>query len=275
MGSRILREVEFRQQIRGYHQDDVDNFLEEVAAGIEVLQERLREANERAARAEASRASEGVPSDSTGDDAARRALDVAQRTVTLLIREAKEEARHLVSEAEARARVIIGAAEEALDRRMLEGRNQLRDDVTRLTAARAELSGQVAELEEQIAEGRRKAVEALKRALALLGEEDTVSAGGELSGGDRPERDLPAGGHDANGAPPSWPSRAGLVGTGGAISAGQAPHGSPAPVPGGPPPGPPDAAGSPADDPEATRMLRMDTGGMASQGVFDVEQADS
>jgi DivIVA domain-containing protein len=51
IASRTLREVEFRQQLRGYHQDDVDEFLERVAAGIEVLQDRLREANERATRA--------------------------------------------------------------------------------------------------------------------------------------------------------------------------------------------------------------------------------
>ncbi|MGH9060729.1 MAG: DivIVA domain-containing protein, partial [Acidimicrobiales bacterium] len=52
VASRSIREVEFRQQLRGYNQDDVDEFLERVAAGIEVLQERLREATERAARAE-------------------------------------------------------------------------------------------------------------------------------------------------------------------------------------------------------------------------------
>ncbi|MGH9065883.1 MAG: DivIVA domain-containing protein, partial [Acidimicrobiales bacterium] len=33
VASRTLREVEFRQQLRGYHQDDVDEFLERVAAG--------------------------------------------------------------------------------------------------------------------------------------------------------------------------------------------------------------------------------------------------
>ena len=41
---KTLREVEFREKMRGYHPEDVDQFLEEVAAGVEVMQERLRQA---------------------------------------------------------------------------------------------------------------------------------------------------------------------------------------------------------------------------------------
>jgi cell division initiation protein len=37
---KTLREVEFREKMRGYHPEDVDQFLEQVAAGIEVLQDR-------------------------------------------------------------------------------------------------------------------------------------------------------------------------------------------------------------------------------------------
>ncbi|MDP9388795.1 MAG: DivIVA domain-containing protein, partial [Actinomycetota bacterium] len=47
-----IRDVEFREKLRGYHQDDVDEFLERVAAGVEILQDRLRQATERAVRAE-------------------------------------------------------------------------------------------------------------------------------------------------------------------------------------------------------------------------------
>ena len=49
---KILREVEFREKFRGYHPEDVDMFLERVAAGIEALQVQLRQATERAAHAE-------------------------------------------------------------------------------------------------------------------------------------------------------------------------------------------------------------------------------
>src|SRR5579864_1902778 len=42
-----LRTVEFRQTLRGYHIDDVDEYLERVAVDAEALQEQLRQAAER------------------------------------------------------------------------------------------------------------------------------------------------------------------------------------------------------------------------------------
>src|SRR5215469_13326239 len=42
-----LRTVEFRQTIRGYHIDDVDEYLERVAVEVEALQEQLRQAGDR------------------------------------------------------------------------------------------------------------------------------------------------------------------------------------------------------------------------------------
>lgn len=181
VGSKALREVEFRQQLRGYHQDDVDKFLEEVAAGIEVLQDRLREANERASRAEmlgtADRAATTAPerpppsltaSGEDADDAVRRTLELAHRTMTLAIGEAKDEARRLVAEAEARAAEIVGAAEASADRRMIAGRNELRDELARLTAARAELEGEVSELEETAQLSLAEIRDTLRRALDLL-----------------------------------------------------------------------------------------------------------
>ena len=52
VSARTLREVEFREKLRGYNQDDVDEFLERAAAGVELLHDRLRQAMERAMRAE-------------------------------------------------------------------------------------------------------------------------------------------------------------------------------------------------------------------------------
>src|SRR5271166_6078109 len=42
-----LRTVEFRQTLRGYHIDDVDEYLERVAVDAEALQEQMRQAGER------------------------------------------------------------------------------------------------------------------------------------------------------------------------------------------------------------------------------------
>ena len=56
----LLKDVEFRQKVRGYDPDEVDDFLERVGVAFAQLQDRLREANDqiesanaRAARAEA------------------------------------------------------------------------------------------------------------------------------------------------------------------------------------------------------------------------------
>ncbi len=304
VGSKALREVEFRQQLRGYHQDDVDRFLEEVAAAIEVHPQRLRDANERAARAEAAGPASSPPEgpmptgEGIDDDAPRRALDVAQRTVSLLIQEAKEEARRLVSEAQARVREIIDAAESSADRRMAAGRDALREELSRLTAARAELAGQVAELGEKVEEGRRQARKSLQQALEMLGGDDPEDAPSlrRSSGVDSREGD------SLNGAPPDSSSR-GAPGVEAARRSQDLGHASArqgwdsAPSPDAPSPEAPspEAAHAPLarpepassvpprrerewaddlDDPDATRLIRLEPGEQEPGGVFDVEQVD-
>lgn len=104
---KTLREVEFREKMRGYHPEDVDQFLERVAAGIEVLQDRLRQAIERAQRAEQ------AANDAGGtDDALRRTLLLAQRTADLAIQEAREQAARIVTGAEQEAQQLLADAEQ-------------------------------------------------------------------------------------------------------------------------------------------------------------------
>ena len=43
-----LFEVEFSEQWRGYNRDEVDDFIERVAAGVAALQDHLRQMTERA-----------------------------------------------------------------------------------------------------------------------------------------------------------------------------------------------------------------------------------
>jgi cell division initiation protein len=104
---KTLREVEFREKMRGYHPEDVDQFLERVAAGIEVLQDRLRQAIERAQRAEQAATEAGG-----NDDALRRTLLLAQRTADLAVQEAREQAARIVSAAEQQAQSVLGDAEQ-------------------------------------------------------------------------------------------------------------------------------------------------------------------
>ena len=46
-----LRTVEFRETLKGYHRDDVDEYLEKAAVEAEGLQEQLRQSNERLRKA--------------------------------------------------------------------------------------------------------------------------------------------------------------------------------------------------------------------------------
>src|ERR1700733_108540 len=108
---KTLREVEFREKMRGYHPEDVDQFLERVAAGMEVLQDRLRQAMERAQRAEQAAAEAGGT-----DDTLRRTLVLAQRTADLAVQEAREQAARILAGAEQQAEGVLADAEERAQR---------------------------------------------------------------------------------------------------------------------------------------------------------------
>ncbi|HVF73680.1 MAG TPA: DivIVA domain-containing protein [Acidimicrobiales bacterium] len=142
---KTLREVEFREKLRGYNPDDVDEFLERVAAGLEILQERLRQATERAVRAE-QRASESTE----GDDAMRRTLVLAQRTADLAVQEAREQAARIVSDAEAQAQAVRAEAAEHARRTIDDATREAWAQVGRLENARDHLQGEVAGLEQYL-----------------------------------------------------------------------------------------------------------------------------
>ena len=157
---RTLREVEFREKLRGYHPDDVDEFLERVAAGLEMLQDKLREATERANRAE-----QRVAEVSEGDDALRRTLQLAQRTADLAVQESKEQAAHIVAEAEEEARRVLAAAEEHVGEMIRTGQAQLREDIARLESARAQMAGELNALARYLEEERNRLRRALTEAI--------------------------------------------------------------------------------------------------------------
>src|SRR5262245_48690347 len=104
----LLTSVSFREQWRGYSQDEVDEFLERVSVAVGELQTRLRELSDRATEAERKLL------DRSEQDEVRRTLVLAQRTATQAVEEATAEAERLVSEAQAAA----SAREEEADRRV-------------------------------------------------------------------------------------------------------------------------------------------------------------
>jgi DivIVA domain-containing protein len=131
-----LRSATFRDKLRGYHPDDVDEFLESVARGLEVLLARLRDAAEKA------RAVAPVEAAPRTDEAVKT-LALAQRTADLAIHEAKSEAERLVRTAEQQARRMLAGAEDSAAQIAEQAQAELRADLERLQSARDQLFGEV------------------------------------------------------------------------------------------------------------------------------------
>jgi DivIVA domain-containing protein len=156
-----LRTVEFRTTLRGYHMDDVDEYLERVAVEAEALQEQMRLSGERMKQAsdrvtaleqqleQARRVQQSAPVTElvehveVSDDSLQRTLLLAQKFVDQTRQQAEEEANTLVSESEARARSIVADAEDHARVLTEDAERNLRDEVKRLDTLRAELVGDV------------------------------------------------------------------------------------------------------------------------------------
>jgi len=149
-----LRTVEFRQTLRGYHIDDVDEYLERVAVDAEALQEQVRQAGERLKQtAERIAQLEGMlqeaqlqPSSGglqVSDDTLQRTLLLAQKFVDQTHAEAEAQARVLVADAEERARRVLGEAEQRAKSVTEDTERHLREEITRLESIRTQLAGDV------------------------------------------------------------------------------------------------------------------------------------
>lgn len=167
LSPKTLREVEFREQLRGYHKDDVDDFMERVAAGLETLLDRLREANDRATRLE-SRAADRIDD----DDTLKRTLILAQRTADLAIQEAEEEAARTRAAAEQEAQALLGEAQARANEMLVQAEAQLRADIDRLEEARSQLNAELAGLSNWMDAERDRLRSSLAAALAHI--EDAI-----------------------------------------------------------------------------------------------------
>ncbi len=127
-----IREVRFRQALRGYHPEDVDSFINRVTETVEELQRRVDSLTERAATAEA-KASE----ESDVEDSLRRTLVLAQRTADVAVREAKDEAARILADAQAEREVMAASAEAEIREscaRLRDERDALARDVETMTS---------------------------------------------------------------------------------------------------------------------------------------------
>lgn len=160
---RLLTEVEFREEWRGYSRRDVDDFLERVAAAVGELQERVREANERTAAAE-----RRLLERSADDDEIRRTLLLAQRTAVTAVEEARAEAERVVADADQRAREQLAEAEARLAQVEAEVAERTRRELGALSDQRATLQRDVDALQAFVAEHKGRLRAELQRQLADL-----------------------------------------------------------------------------------------------------------
>ena len=177
-----LRTVEFRETLKGYHRDDVDEYLEKAAVEAEGLQEQLRQNSERLrkaaetisqleaelkAKAEAPVAEPAPVEPVVADDTLQRTLLLAQKFVDETRSDAQAEAARLIAEAEAQARQIQADSEQ-----------RLREEVTRLESNRNHLSHEVELMARQLETERERLRSALSEMLRWV-DGNLASSGSE------------------------------------------------------------------------------------------------
>ena len=219
-----LRTVEFRQTLRGYHIDDVDEYLERVAVDAEALQVQMRQAGERLNQAaeriaqlesklhEAQQRPAAAPSgEGVSDDTLQRTLLLAQRFVDQTQAEAETQARVVVAEAEERARKLVGEAEARAKSVTEDTERHLREEIARLEATRAQLAGDVEAIGRHMENERNRLRNALSDMLSWV-DEHVQPAGSLLAqrAASRPGNRMDESGH---GGPDRGGSSAGEPGT--------------------------------------------------------------
>jgi DivIVA domain-containing protein len=148
-----LRTVEFRETLKGYHRDDVDEYLEKAAVEAEGLQEQLRQSGERLRQAAErisqlesavdNRPAQEPAAPAVGDDSLQRTLVLAQKFVDETRAESEAQAAKLLAESEAKARLMTEQAQTHASQIANESEHRLREEIRRLEDARNRLSHEV------------------------------------------------------------------------------------------------------------------------------------
>lgn len=145
-----LRTVEFRETLKGYHRDDVDEYLEKAAVEAEGLQEqlrqsgeRLRQAAERISQLETALEQQPAPQPAEpaiADDTLQRTLILAQQFVDKTKEDAEAQAARTIADAESAARKMTEQAQSQASQIASESEHRLRDEINRLEESRSKLN---------------------------------------------------------------------------------------------------------------------------------------
>ena len=93
-----IEQKTFRVALRGYAEEEVDQFLDEIVIAIREYERQLRDANERVAVLE-----EQLEANRETEDRIKKTLVIAQRTADQVVQEARGEASLLINEARTKA----------------------------------------------------------------------------------------------------------------------------------------------------------------------------
>lgn len=240
----VINEVEFHQKMRGYDPDEVDDFLERVAVAVGGLQERARDAADRAVVAERRAAdlesrlrdfsSRSDPSPAPAAvtvmsdeeaDTIKRTLVLAQRTADAAVKEAeataaravesaREQARQILADARDEARRLAEAADAEARRGADETRQRLVSEIIAFEEHRDTLRADQGILERHLEEQRLRLRSSIGELQRLLDDPARLRLAGspELTFSERPTA-LPAEavgdtGGDGFDAGPTTPSEA-------------------------------------------------------------------
>ena len=217
-----LRTVEFRETLKGYHRDDVDEYLEKAAVEAEGLQEqlrqsgeRLRQAAERIAQLETALEQKPEPTVVTEpaapDDTLQRTLLLAQKFVDETKADSEAQATRLLAEADAKARELTEKAQAQASQIASESEQRLRDEIARLEVSRSKLARDVETMTRHLESERARLRGALSEILRWVDENvqpTTAEAQAQSrteakpeSGGDAAPGNAPAGATPAAGTP--------------------------------------------------------------------------
>jgi len=149
-----LRQVEFREKLRGYHPDDVDDFLEEVAVSLEGLLTRLQAA-EAAARAVPSEAAPVVVAAGSSiageigvtEETIRRTLLLAQKTADAAIADAEESAHQILTSAQEEAQRLLEETKASVTTMTRDAKINAQTAITELEQRRASLERDLSSLQ--------------------------------------------------------------------------------------------------------------------------------
>ena len=149
--------VAFKVGMRGYNVDEVDEFLERVAAEARQLRDQLaqqrqqlRQAAERINQLESGRAASAPAPAPVSASPAPAASSRGAEQVSSMIAMAQQFIEHAQAEAEAKARELTTAAQERAREIIVEARSRAEDEVNRLNGLKQRLSEDVDKLARQL-----------------------------------------------------------------------------------------------------------------------------